>query len=61
MTVNKSGSAIQAFSGKNAYENGMYDDIYGNYWSESKPDVNAKYPRWTIGSNTNNYLHSTCW
>jgi TonB-linked SusC/RagA family outer membrane protein len=36
-------------------------DMVGNYWSESNPDPNAKYPRLSYGGNANNYRASTYW
>jgi hypothetical protein len=36
-------------------------DLVGNYWSESNPDPNAKYPRLSYGGNNNNYIPSTYW
>ena len=36
-------------------------DVVGNYWSESNPDPNAKYPRLSYGGNPNNYRNSTFW
>lgn len=36
-------------------------DLVGNYWSESNPDPNAKYPRLSYGGNANNYRNSTYW
>ncbi|KAA6303016.1 MAG: TonB-dependent receptor SusC [Candidatus Ordinivivax streblomastigis] len=36
-------------------------DLVGNYWSESNPDPNAKYPRLSYGGNANNYHTSTYW
>jgi TonB-linked SusC/RagA family outer membrane protein len=36
-------------------------DVVGNYWSESNPDPNAKYPRLSYGGNSNNYRNSTYW
>lgn len=36
-------------------------DMVGNYWSESNPNPNAKYPRLSYGGNANNYRASTYW
>lgn len=36
-------------------------DMEGNYWSESNPNPNAKYPRLSYGGNSNNYRASTHW
>jgi TonB-linked SusC/RagA family outer membrane protein len=36
-------------------------DLPGNYWSESNPDPNAKYPRLSYGGNANNYRNSSYW
>ena len=36
-------------------------DVVGNYWSESNPNPNAKYPRLSYGGNDNNYRASTYW
>jgi len=36
-------------------------DVVGNYWSESNPNPNAKYPRLSYGGNANNYRASTYW
>jgi TonB-linked SusC/RagA family outer membrane protein len=36
-------------------------DMVGNYWSESNPNPNAKYPRLSYGGNANNYRESTFW
>lgn len=40
----------------------MLKDCYGNYWSESNPDPNAKYPRLAApGQGANNSQASTFW
>ncbi|MDR1122304.1 MAG: TonB-dependent receptor [Dysgonamonadaceae bacterium] len=36
-------------------------DLVDNYWSESNPDPNAKYPRLSYKGNANNYRNSTYW
>lgn len=36
-------------------------DMVGNYWSESNPNPDAKYPRLSYGGNANNYRASTHW
>lgn len=36
-------------------------DVVGNYWSETNPNPNAKYPRLSYGGNANNYRASTYW
>jgi TonB-linked SusC/RagA family outer membrane protein len=36
-------------------------DLVGNYWSESNPNPNAKYPRLSYEGNGNNYRSSTYW
>lgn len=36
-------------------------DMVDNYWSESNPNLNAKYPRLSYGGNPNNYRNSTFW
>ena len=61
VTLQQSGSAIQAFSARNMMESGVYEDIYYNHWSEDNPNPNAKYPRLSIGSNKNNFRNSTFW
>jgi hypothetical protein len=37
----------------------VLSDVYGNYWTEDNLD--AKYPRVTAGSNTNNSQDSDFW
>lgn len=61
VSLMQSGSAIQAFKGRNMVESGVYEDIYYNHWSESNPDTDAKYPRLSLGSNENNFRSSSFW
>lgn len=49
----------QGFIARNIKEAGVFADLYNNYWT---PDnLNAKYPRLTIGTNENNNQTSTFW
>ena len=44
------------------YWGNILTDVVGNYWSlGTNEDPNAKYPRLTFGSNSNNYRTSTYW
>lgn len=49
------------FTTANIKEASVFSDVYGNYWSESNQDVNAKYPRLSVGTNANNNQISTFW
>ena len=49
----------QAFVAKNMKEYSIFSDVYGNYWTTDNLD--AKYPRLTIGTNSNNSQKSTFW
>ena len=52
-------SYTQPFIANKTRHSNVFADLYGNYWTEDNPD--AKYPRLTIGSNTNNNQASTFW
>lgn len=49
----------QGFIARNIKEAGVFDDLYGNYWTPENLD--AKYPRLTIGTNENNNQESSFW
>ncbi|WP_167015702.1 SusC/RagA family TonB-linked outer membrane protein [Chitinophaga sp. Cy-1792] len=50
---------VVPFSNSNMNQNGIFADVYGNYW---KPDhTDAKYPRIAGSSNSNNNVASTFW
>jgi TonB-linked SusC/RagA family outer membrane protein len=59
------GPAVYPFSeivGSNVLPWGnILTDVVDNYWSESNPNPNAKYPRLSYGGNANNYRESTFW
>jgi TonB-linked SusC/RagA family outer membrane protein len=59
------GPAVYPFSnwlGNNAVPWGnVLTDLVGNYWSESNPDPNARYPRLSYKGSANNYRNSTFW
>lgn len=50
-----------AFITSNIKEASVFSDVWGNYWSESNPDVNARYPRLSVDQNPNNAQPSTFW
>lgn len=51
-----------AFSSTFIRRSSVLKDVYGNYWSESNPDPNAKYPRLAApGQGANNTEKSTFW
>ena len=52
-------SYTQPFIANKTRHSNVFADLYGNYWTEDNRD--AKYPRLTIGSNTNNNQASTFW
>jgi TonB-linked SusC/RagA family outer membrane protein len=60
-----SGPAVYPFSeiheGNTLPWGNILTDVVGNYWSESNPDPNARYPRLSYGGNKNNYRNSTYW
>ncbi|MDR3308402.1 MAG: TonB-dependent receptor [Tannerella sp.] len=60
-TMFLSGTAFRTFSGAGEATSGFYEDVYNNAWRLDNPDPNAKYPRATIGTNTNNNQTSTFW
>jgi hypothetical protein len=39
----------------------VFQDLVGNYWTEDNPDPNARYPRLSLGTNTNNSVMSDYW
>lgn len=39
----------------------VYQDVVGNHWSTENPDTGARYPRLSIGTNTNNSVMSDFW
>ena len=49
----------QGFTANKTRHSNVFADLYGNYWTENNRD--AKYPRLTIGQNTNNNQTSTYW
>ena len=49
----------QGFIARNPKEAGVFADLYGNYWTPN--NLNAKYPRLTVGTNENNNQASTFW
>ena len=49
----------QGFIARNIKEAGVFSDLYGNYWTPDNLD--AKYPRLTVGTNENNNQVSTFW
>ncbi|MDR1171155.1 MAG: TonB-dependent receptor [Bacteroidales bacterium] len=55
------GNAFKIFSGAGEATSGFYEDVYLNSWRLDNPDPNAKYPRATVGANTNNNPNSTVW
>ena len=52
-------SYTQPFIANKTRHSNVFADLYDNYWTEDNRD--AKYPRLTIGSNTNNNQASTFW
>ncbi len=50
---------VRGFSNYQLQTNNVFADVYGNYWTEDNP--NAKYPRLTVGNNTNNSQSSDFW
>ncbi|MDO5570224.1 MAG: TonB-dependent receptor [Bacteroidales bacterium] len=57
----KNTSLVRGFSPStgNINQANVLSDLYGNYWTEDNPD--AKYPRLTSGTNTNNSQSSDYW
>ncbi|MDR1666983.1 MAG: TonB-dependent receptor [Bacteroidales bacterium] len=56
-----SGTAFRTFSGAGEATSGFYEDVFYHSWRLDNPDPAARYPRATIGANTNNNLQSTFW
>jgi TonB-linked SusC/RagA family outer membrane protein len=52
-------SLVTPFTSSNMNHANVLSDVYGNYWTEDNLD--AKYPRVTAGSNTNNSQDSDFW
>lgn len=55
------GNSVYAYAQNDITIAGLYDEIYRNIWTVDNPNPNAKYPRGTIGINTNNNVPSTIW
>lgn len=56
-----SGGAVRPFSNPFLDRNSYYEEIYNNSWTLANQNVNATYPRMSIGTNNNNYRNSTYW
>ncbi len=50
---------VRGFTGNQINSSNVFSEVYGNYWTEDNP--NAKYPRLTVGKNTNNSQSSDFW
>lgn len=50
---------VRGFTASNFNLTNVLEDVYGNYWTPERPD--ARYPRLTTGSNTNNAQTSDYW
>ncbi|HRZ96546.1 MAG TPA: TonB-dependent receptor [Paludibacter sp.] len=61
VTFFMSGGAVRPFSNPFLDRNSYYEEIYNNSWTLANQNVNATYPRMSIGTNNNNYRNSTYW
>lgn len=50
---------VQGFTASSMYLSNVYEDVVGNYWTPEHTD--AKYPRLSLGTNTNNNVESDFW
>lgn len=53
------GNAVYGLVASNIRANGMYEDLYNGRWIEGADNSNARYPRLSDGSNSNNDRRST--
>ena len=63
VTCFEQGQTLNPFTSGYADNDGFHKDVVGNYWSESNPDPNARYPRLSNVeySNNNNTKTSSFW
>lgn len=55
------GDALRPFSGSNLSRAAFFQDVYDGYWSPTRDNTYARYPRLTDGPNNNNGQSSTLW